>query len=283
MRLHTVRERCQLGQTLTLYPLGDVHFGSANCDVGLFLDTIQAIKDDPDARWIGVGDYCEWITVKDKRWHAGGIDTRYVTLENVGRLGDHYVGLMGRFFAPIIDKCWGFGDGNHESKFCDENGTDLCTRILKEAGAPGEVVGDDWDSPLYSGWAALTRVCFEDANRHRSAVRIYSSHGWQGGRMDGAKVNQMQRLLAWIDADIYLHGHSHSRFIVPVDRLRTNHDFTAVKADRTYVAHTGSFLKTYQKDAVSYAERAGYPPTSLGTVRFHLTPTMKGVEIEGVQ
>lgn len=36
MRLNTVRLTYQTGETWTLYPLGDVHFGSANCDKDLF-------------------------------------------------------------------------------------------------------------------------------------------------------------------------------------------------------------------------------------------------------
>lgn len=274
MKLNTVRQAAKHGQTFTLYPLGDVHLGSANCDVDLFTRTVNAIRQDPAARWIGLGDYCEWITIRDPRWHAGGIDEKIINLANLDRIGDRYVEVMSDLLHPIMDKCWAFGDGNHEQKFAEFHQTNLSMRILERAGAPGD---------LYSGWAGMTRVVFEDDNQHRAATHIYHSHGWQGGRMSGAKVNQMEKLLAWIDADIYLHGHSHSRFIVPVDRLRTNHAFTKVKADKTYVAHTGSFLKTYQQDTVSYSERAGYPPTSLGTVRFHLTPTEKGVRIEGVQ
>jgi calcineurin-like phosphoesterase family protein len=273
VRLRTVRIPYQSGDVFDLYPIGDIHYGSASCDVGLLDEVISEVRQNPKARWVGIGDYVEAIAPNDKRWHAGGVDKDVVSLDCEGKIGDAYVHKLATKLRPIADQCIAFGMGNHEEVFGRHYYTDLCERTLKEMGVPLDV---------YTGWACLTRIVFESRGR-RVPIRIYHSHGWQGGRMDGAKVNQMQRLLAWVDADIYLHGHSHSRFVVPVDRLRTNQSFTKVKADRTYVAHTGSFLKTYQKDTISYAERAGYPPTSLGVVKFKLRPHDDGVEVEAIQ
>ena len=270
MRLNTVRLKVKSGQTITLYPLGDVHLGSANCDKQLFWHTVDEIRANPDARWLGMGDYCEWITPKDKRWQAGGIDEMIVNLASLDRIGDVYVEKMGSMLRPIIEKCWGMGDGNHEQHFADEHHTNLTQRIIQEAGGPGA---------LYLGWEALTRVAITVGNQH-TALRILTAHGWQGGRMDGAKVNQMEKLLAWVDADIYLHGHSHSKFVVPVARLRTNPTFTKVAADECFVAHTGSFLRTYQQDAVGYGEKAGYPPTSLGVPYFLIAVKQGHKQIE---
>jgi hypothetical protein len=272
VKLNNVRLKAKSSQTFTLYPLGDVHLGSANCDKQLFWDTIAEIRKNPDARWLGMGDMCEWITPKDKRWDAGGIDEMIVNLASIDRIGDVYVEKIADMLKPIMDKCWGMGDGNHEKKFAAEHGTNLTQRILQQSGAPGA---------LYLGWEALTRVAIAVGNCHTS-VRIMTAHGWQGGRMDGAKVNQMEKLLGWIDADIYLHGHSHSKFIVPVARLRVNNSCTKIIDDNAFVAHTGSFLRTYQQNATGYGEQAGYPPTSLGVPRFLLTPriTHSSVEVE---
>ena len=280
LKLNTIQLKTKSGQTFTLYPLGDIHLGSANCDKHLFWDTLAEIRANPDARWIGMGDYCEWITPKDKRWEAGGIDEMIVNLASLDRIGDVYVEKIADMLKPIMDKCWGMGDGNHEQRF-NEQGTNLTTRIIQAAGGAGS---------LYLGWESLTRVVFK-LNGANLPIRISCAHGWQGGRMDGAKVDAMEKLLAWIDADIYLRGHSHSKFVVPVTRLRTNQSFTKMVADRCYVAHTGSFLRTYQQDAIGYGERAEYPPTTLGVPRFLITPWRKhetnrhvsGIDIEAVQ
>jgi hypothetical protein len=275
LRLHTVREECGLNQTFHFYPLGDIHLGSANCDKGRLFEVVDAIRADVDARWIGMGDYVEWITPKDKRWHAGGIDEDIVNMANLDRIGDAYVDAVATILRPIMDKCWGMGKGNHEGTFEREHHTNLVQRILQAAGTPGD---------LYTGWAAITRVCFEDRNGHRSSVRIFHSHGWQAGRMDGAKVNQLDHIMGWIDGcRIYLQGHSHSRVVKTKTKLDTNPSFTKLTAYDSYGAHTGSFLRTYQQDATCYGEEHGYPPTSLGPIRFNLTPTTEGVIVESIQ
>ena len=52
MRLKTVRESCELGQTFRLIPLGDIHLGSANCDNGALFKVVDGIRADPNARWL---------------------------------------------------------------------------------------------------------------------------------------------------------------------------------------------------------------------------------------
>ena len=272
MRIRTVRIVYEPGQAFTLYPLGDVHYGSANCDTGLFEETIRRIERDPDAMWLGLGDMVECIAPNDKRWNAGGVDERVVNLASQDRIGDVYVEKLATKLAPIAGKCIGYGDGNHEETFDKHYYTNLSIRVLERIGRPD----------CYNGWACLTRLAFQDKGNHRTALRIFSQHGWQGGRMDGAKVNESRRLLAYVEADIYLTGHSHSKFIVPNTRLSVNPSWTKVTAHTVHVAHTGSFLRTLQQDHVGYAERAGYPPTTLGTVRFTLRPTTEnGVLVEG--
>lgn len=274
MKLHTVRETYTPGDVFTLYPLGDIHLGSANCDRGLLRETIQEIAEDPNARWCGGGDYCEFIAPDDKRWHAGGIDENIVTLRALDKLGDVYVDLLIDLFRPIINKCWWFLYGNHEESFEHRHHTDICDRILKALGRP----------ELQSGWSAITRVEFDDGNNHRNAWRIFQAHGWQAGRLDGAKLNQCKLAISYIDADVLMWGHSHSRFMVPATRLETDAAFTKLIAHDIYVGHTGSFLRTYQQDATGYAERKGYPPTSLGPIKLRFRPGRDGRKrLEAVQ
>lgn len=274
MRLNTIRENCKAGQTFTLYPFGDFHLGSANCDKKRLFEAVAEIRADPTARWLGMGDYVEWITPKDKRWVAGGIDEQIINLANLDRIGDAYVDAIATILQPIMDKCWGMGKGNHEKTFEAEHHTNLVQRILQACDAPGS---------LYTGWACITRVCFEDANQHRSAIRIFHSHGWQAGRTDGAKANQLDNLIGTIDGcRIYLQGHSHARLVKTKTKLDTNPSFTKLTAYDAYGCHTGSYLRTYQQGASGYGEEKGYPPTSIGSIRFLITPK-ETVEVEAVQ
>lgn len=275
MRLRSVIEPCALGQTFTLYPLGDIHLGSANCDKGAFFRVVDTIRADPDARWIGMGDYVEWITPKDKRWHAGGIDEAIINMANLDRIGDRYVEAISTILRPIMDKCWAMGRGNHEGTFEREHHTNLTQRILQACDAPGD---------LYTGWAAITRVAFEDRNSHRSAIRVFHSHGWQAGRLSGAKVNQLDHLMGWIDGcRIYLQGHSHDCVVKTKTKLDTNKSFSKLVAYDAFGAHTGSYLRTYQQGVTAYGEEKGYPPVPIGPPLFTLTPTQEGVKVQSIQ
>lgn len=272
MRLLTKRIAYEYGQTFTLHPIGDVHLGSASCDVQAFDDEIADVRRNPNALWIGMGDLVESIAPNDKRWHAGGVDEKIVNLASQDRIGDVYVEKLAAKLRPIADKLVCYGSGNHESAFLKHYYTDISQRVLHEIGR----------SDAYVPWACLTRLYFEGPHNECFSLRVFSQHGWQGGRLDGAKVNESRRLLAYIAADIYLTGHSHSKFVIPQTRLDANRSWTKLVARKVYVAHTGSFLRTLQHDTVGYAERAGYPPTTLGTVRFTLRPTKRGIEIEAM-
>lgn len=273
MRLQIRRVAYKAGDVFTIYPLGDVHFGSVNCDVQAFDDVVAEIRENPNALWVGMGDMVESIAPNDKRWHAGGVDEKVVNLASQDRIGDVYVEKLAWKLRGIADKCICYGDGNHEAAFNKHYYTNLSVRVLEEIGRPD----------AYTEWACLTRLSFEGKQGDRHTVRLFSSHGWQGGRMDGAKVNEVRRLMAYVDADIYLQGHSHSKFVVPQTRLDANQSWTKLVAKKVYVAHTGSFLRTLQHGSVGYAERAGYPPTTLGTVKFTLRPShRKAPVIEAV-
>ena len=274
MRLNARKEICVLGKEYRFYPLGDIHLGSANCDVDLAKKTVAKIAADPQARWIGMGDMAECITPNDKRWREGGIDYNIIMPGEQDRIGDIYVDAVSELLLPIADKCWAYGDGNHEQTLNRQCYTNLSIRILEKIGRPD----------LYTQWAAITKITFEDNNNHRSALRIFHSHGWQAGRYDGAKVNSLDYLMGYIDnCQIYLQGHSHSRLVKTKTKLDTNPSFQKLVQYNAYGAHTGSFLRTYQQDRVGYSECAGYPPTSLGMLRFNITPTMDGVKVSATQ
>jgi hypothetical protein len=276
MRLRTVQETYEPGQTFTLYPLGDVHLGSANCDKGAFFKLVDTIRADPTARWIGMGDYCEWITVQDPRWSGGGIDKAIIAdPEELDLLGDRYVTKLATVLRPIMDKCWAMGEGNHETAFQKRHPFNLVKLVLKECGA---------DPELYTGWASITKVRFADKNSHRTAISIYHSHGWQAGRLSGAKVNQLDHMGGWIDGcRLYLQGHSHDNVVKMKAKLEASSDHHKLRAFNSFGAHTSSFLRTYQQGTAAYGEQKGYPPVPIGGIWFQMHPQREGVKMRAIQ
>lgn len=280
MIIRTVRIPYKAGDVFTLIPLGDLHFGSAACDVSLLDSVIAEIRDNPKALWIGMGDMCEAIGPSDKRWDAGGLDKNVVRLDASGHIGDTYVRKCAARLRPIAAKCLAYGDGNHELTWYRHYHSNLSWRVLEGMGLGNE----DPDEPPepYTQWESLTRIIFQSRGRS-VCCEVDHAHGYQSGRKDGAKVNSMDELPGWIEADIYLRGHSHSLFAKPVDVMRKNNRRTEFLQKRVYVGHTGSFLKTYAMGHSHYAERGGYRPVPLGVLRFELRPCDDGVRVRVIQ
>jgi len=285
MELRTVIEPCSLGQTFTFIPMGDFHLGSANCDTKALDRWIRRIADDPDARWVGMGDLLESIAPDDPRWNPGDIDdaSNYqdtaesrmeITLRRTQYIGDWYVDRLTEILRPIIGKCWSLNDGNHEDKFNAKYFTCLLDRVRRNLGQPAD---------LYAGWASGTRVVFEDKHGHRRPLKVFQQHGYQAGRKDGAKINGLDDLIAFQEGyDIYLVAHSHSRLLKTHTALGTNNEFNDLVDHEVFGGHTASFLRTYQLHRVGYGEKKGYPPVSIKPIRFAVTPRKSGLEIEGI-
>lgn len=292
LKLRTVGERFSPGEEFELIPIGDVHGGSANCDEKLFKKTVGRIKDNPNARWVGMGDLVESIAPDDFRWNPPDVslylegemtaaEKRDAKMDWLDRVRDFYVAKIAEMIEPIIDKCWGINDGNHEDKFHQRYHSNLTLGALQLLGKTDK---RGFGSPLYGEWCSMTRVQFEDKHGHRCMLPIYQQHGWQAGRKKGAKINNLDDLMGYIvGCRIYLVAHSHERLMTTKTILSPNQHWDDIVAYDAYGAHTGSYLRTYQLDKVGYAEKKSFPPTSLGPVSFNLRPTQKGIGIEGVQ
>jgi len=284
MRLKKRREQCTLGQKFEFIPLGDAHMGSANCDRKRLDATIARIADNPDARWVGMGDLVESIAPDDFRWNPTDVAKDFTKPEQSVRIADTYVNRLATVLEPIMDKCWGINDGNHEDKFNKRYYTNINMRVLEKLGYAYTNKTGDTSSDLYGEWCSMTKVTFEDHNCHRSTLPIYQQHGWQAGRKKGGKVNGLDDLMGYIvGCRIYLVAHSHERIITTKTLLSASQKWDKLKAYDCYGAHTGSYLRTYELNKVGYGEQKSFPPTSIGPIYFNLTPTEKGVDIEGVQ
>ena len=275
MRLRTVRESYRAGQVFEFIPLGDSHLGSANSDEKALQKWIDRIHDNPLARWIGTGDLVESVAPDDPRWNPKDVNPD-IDLKDQAEIAMWYADKLLDTFGPIMEKCWSLNDGNHEDKFNARYRCNLYKQVCRQLGyqlGPNQ---------LYQEWCSGTRVVFEDANHHRCSLKIYQQHGWQSGRKDGAKVNGLDDLIATQEGyDIYLVAHSHSRLLKTHSALVPIQTFDDIANHEVYAGHTASFLRTYQMNKVGYGEKKGFPSVSIKPIRFTLTPTQHGVEIEG--
>jgi hypothetical protein len=234
-----------------LVPIGDLHLGNSNCDLDHFKRVIEFVKNEKRCLWIGMGDYADAITSKDKRYDPNSMDTDYATPDVQYR-------AVEELFRPIAGKCVGLLDGNHDYQHWLEHGHNYVDTMAYNLGVP------------YLTMDAYIRLVFKRLHS-QCAIEIYAHHGWSTARSDGAKVNRIEDLaLVFPNLDLYLMGHVHllgsspSKFQLSVDA-----GLNIVQKRETFV-FTGSFLKGYVDGTVSYVERKTYAPTALGSPKIKI-------------
>jgi hypothetical protein len=170
----------------TLYPLGDWHYGSRQCDIKFIQRVVDEVRDNPDARWIGLGDFIENAIVGSKS------DVYLQTLppkEQIEAICD--------ILAPIKDKGLFLVGGNHEA------------RTMRVVGQQPEMFISYKLNIPYAGYSCMAVVDLEEAKTPRS-FSIYAHHNWGGGWTSGGKVTRAEKLSAIVPTvDATFSGHFH--------------------------------------------------------------------------
>lgn len=246
-------------ESVTLYPLGDIHLGAAACDLDSLRATIAEVRDDPEALWLGMGDYAEAIVLQDKRFDLKSVDPRF--LPRLDDVANACFEELADLFAPVAKKCIGLLVGNHEEtlrlKFSQDVHGALCLRLgLKNL-----------------GYDSLIRWKFVRPNGSSSTVRVFASHGTIAGRRDGTKVNRIEDLARNFDADLYLVGHGHSQIAHRSVQLQVPSDGTLKMQERLRLGcMTGTFRRSYQEGTRDYSEKSHFAPPVIGCPRIRIRP-----------
>ena len=251
-----------------LIPLGDIHLGNIGCQIDKVRDLVNWIKNENNCWWIGMGDYCDCINYKDKRFDPRTVDPRY--LSDLSRCVEmQYEDLQG-LLSPIKDKCIALLRGNHEETIRLRYVHDVMYDLWKE-----------WRVPLLDdiGWVVLRFVHdVETRKRPCYTFKLVVTHGNVGGRTVGYKLNRMEHMTRYYDADVYLMGHSHVKAMSMDDYVYLDNRFHQRKKKRIK-AVTGCFLEGYNEGVNSYVEKWMYPPTNLGVVKLMFHPSSHDIHI----
>lgn len=102
---------------------------------------------------------------------------------------------------------------------------------------------------------------------------MWGSHGASGAVTLSSKINTVEKIGTYVDADIYLYGHVHDLFTWSrLKRAVVNGKITELR--RTFVL-TGAFLKWKG----SYAEQKLYAPTKRGSAKIQLSAEKHDVHV----
>jgi len=256
MQITTVRIPYETGQSFMLKPLFDAHLGNRACDTNALRKYVQ--DGDESTYYMIGGDLYDGVIVGDKRYQKS-IDSTEGT-EIVDEQVDKGVALL----EAVKDRIIGIGMGNHEYTILQRCATNMSKRLADALGVP------------YIGYSGLIRVVFyqeyDDGKTGRGRTcMIRWHHGWGGGtRTQGGSITKYSKDTAYWDADLFLYGHDHRLQTDDVPRMTASGNKLVANPKR--ICLCGSFLRTYIDGDVTYSERAGYPPISIGGLSVRMTP-----------
>jgi hypothetical protein len=255
-----------------LVPLGDIHIGAAACDEDLLAQVVKGIADDDNAYWVGLGDYCEFINMRDWRFNVDEL-ADWIKREDLTDLAQVQRDRFLMHIEPIAHKCWGLASGNHEHEIHRHTERAIYDEIVAKVKKMG---GMPESHKLGIGIYGWLRANFlrskEDEDKHiRTALVVNIHHGFTGGRLKGAKALNMEKWLWNHECDVAIFGHSHNTDVltVAVERINKAGQIESITRKGVYA---GSFRRTVVEGHTTYSERMGFFPLPILGCELHLRP-----------
>lgn len=249
--------RCDLpfAETIEIHPMSDLHIGDSMSDFKLIQERIEYIRKTPNAYCILDGDLMDTAI-------ASSIgDTYGANLQPMEQLKQCV-----KIFEPIKDKILVVLPGNHEGRVYKSDGLDITELMCNQLGIPER----------YSPTTALLFIRFgKQTKEHRNRPYLYTAyvtHGSGGGRREGGKVNRLADLASIVDADIYIHGHTHLPLIFKESFYRVSGSNSSVALVDKLFVNTAAAL-----NYGGYGDKQGFKPASKSSPVIYLGGTKRGM------
>ena len=256
---------------INIVPLGDLHLGASACDEGLFLQTVKRINDS-GAYWIGMGDYCDFINVRDPRFRAATL-APWITVQQLGDLAEAQKNRFLDYVKPIASKCLALVKGNHEDTIHKYYERDIYSEIVTGVKKHGGFAADKDLGVDYYGWLVLRFSRGKEDSRaaNKRSITFNLHHGFVGGKLAGAKALNMQRWLWNHETDVVIFGHSHNTGAQreAIEYIDTHGN---VRTKNRVGCYSGTFLKSTNGGVSTYSEVKGYFPLPIGGVEIVVRP-----------
>lgn len=238
---------------IELHTFADEHIGDANCDMERLKERIKYVAETPNAYCILNGD----ILDNASRSSIGDIETREFNIMAQIQQGVE-------LFTPIKDKILCITNGNHENRAYRKEGIDISRLVALQLG-----IGE-----LYTPTSALLFLRFGKMSSHHNnrpaLYTLYCNHGSGGGRKEGAKAIRLADMSSIVDADIYIHSHTHLPMVMKQGFFRTDLKSSTVQSVTKLFVNTSSNL-SYG----GYGEAQEFKPNSKDTPVIYLSGIKK--------
>lgn len=238
-------------KNIEIHTLADLHLGDKYCDIKTIQDRIRYIKDTNNAYCILNGDLMNNAT---KTSISDTYAEKLTPMQQIGQTVD--------LLSPIKDKILSIQTGNHEGRTYRKEGIDLTEVMAREMGLIDK----------FSSTSSLLFVRFgwNKDRKRKQWYTLYAAHGSGGGRKEGAKAIRLADMSSIVDADIYIHSHTHLPMVMKQGFYRVDtSNSNAVFTDKLFV-NTSATL-----NYGGYGETFEFKPSSKDTPIIYLSGTRK--------
>lgn len=244
-------------EVLELHTFADEHIGDNCCDLPRLKERIEYIANTPNAYCVLNGDILDYAS----RSSIGDIETREFNI--MGQL-EKAVEL----FSPIKNKVIAIDSGNHENRGYRKEGFDISKMIAVQLGLADK----------YSPAATMIFLHFGTSAKNQGMGRgyrpqlytVFMNHGSGGGRKEGAKAIRLADMASIIDADVYIHSHTHLPMVMKQGFFRANRRSSTVENVTKLFVNTAANL-----NYGGYGEAQEYKPNSKDTPVIYLRGSRK--------
>ena len=234
---------------IELHTFADLHIGDKYCNTELIKQRINDVKDNKKAYCILNGDIINNAT---KTSVSDCYAEELSPMDQMTRFMD--------LFEPIKDKILCITSGNHENRTYNKEGVDITRLCARQLGLE--------DRYAKTSATVFLRFGKQSAHEHNRKCRyvIYCTHGSGGGRKEGAKAIRLADMACIIDADIYIHSHTHLPMVLKEAFYRTDTNNSVItKVDKLFI-NTSAML-----EYGGYGEAFEFKPSSTDTPIIYLS------------
>jgi hypothetical protein len=254
-------------EPITIAPLGDLQYGSAECDLELFERWLERALAFENVHFLGMGDYVDPDS-PSTRMNKRAARRYDSTLDEEDRAADKTLDDLKGILAPTVGKWLGLLRGHHFHEYQSRETTD--TKLATFVNAP--YLGD---------CAAVILDLVGRGGRDSREVVMWAAHGSGGASSEGGLINKLDRVATDFDADLFLMAHFHRRFSVPRMRIgweRWGRKHRMIERPIRLVG-TGGYLKGYVdgrerlgRPEGTYVEKRLLRPIAQGGLFIHIEP-----------
>lgn len=240
-------------RTAKIHIMSDWHIGDRFCNLDKIKQELKEIEQDPEAYVILNGDLINNAT---KTSVSDCYAEESTPMEQVHMLLE----LLG----PIKNKILLVTNGNHEARTYKTDGIDLTQLVCMQLGLEKKYCKEGGVLFLRMG----TNLA-QGPNRPFCYV-IYSTHGSGGGRKEGSKAVRLADMASIVDADIYIHSHTHLPMIMKQGFFRTCLNTSSVTKVEKLFVNTAA-----QLEYGGYGQTYEFKPSSTASPVIYLSGTKK--------